>query len=508
VEVVTMPSPPRAPPGVALAVCALVVTTTIGCNRRVFEYVEPACGPTDIKDVVLADQKVDILVVVDNSGSMLEEQTEIARNFLNRDGTCPIPAAALADFARCDDADDRPVLCRYHNPSDELLAGELKDCGFLQILAAFDADFRVGVITTDVGRCDNRIPDRLGGEDRGFRPQRGCLQRDQPGGRSFIARDDVNDADPAVRDIAGRFSATLDDIRTWGSPSERGLDAVDLFFADDTDRDERCATDRDDFVRPDARLVLLFLSDEEDCSRVDGDGPFSCRDTDTSCTPRFAEFANDVCGADQQSHVRGAGSACYDDIDRLTPVSVYAERFRRLKANPADVTVAVIAGGVMTGDDVIAAGCDIGGDGRPQGGCTPLAGTDRSACPDCCLADAGTRYFALAAALGGIGDSICSASFKDTMIDIASFIGAVDVIRFSEPPTDTGLILVQQDDALVPRLPGTSCDDRDGWVLLDDGASLRLCGSARPGPGERLTVRAPLPGRCTSPGLGRDDDDG
>jgi len=500
-----MPSPLRAPPGVALALCVVVVAS--GCNRRVFEYVEPACGPTDIKDVALADQKVDILVVVDNSGSMLEEQVEIARNVLNTDGACPIPAEALADFARCDDGDDRPAVCRYHFPSETMLADELKDCGFLQILAAFDTDFRVGVITTDVGRCDNRIPERLGGEARGFRPQRGCLQRDPTGGRPFIARDDVNDPDPAVRDIGGRFRATLDDIRTWGSPSERGLDAVDLFFADDTDRDARCATDRDDFVRPDARLVLMFLTDEEDCSRIDDGGPFSCLASDTSCTPRFAEFGNDTCGADAQSHVRGAGSACYDDVDSLTPVSIYAERFRRLKANPDDVTVAVIAGGVIEGDDVVAGGCDIGADGRPVADCTPLAGTERAACPDCCLADAGTRYFALAAALGGIGDSICSANFKDTMIDIASFIGAVDVIRFSEPPADVALIVVQQGDALVPRVSGATCDDRDGWILLDDGASLRLCGSARPGPGERLTVRAPLPGRCTSPGLAIDDDE-
>ena len=501
-----MSSPLRAPLRGALALCVLVISPVAGCNRRVFEYVEPACGPTDIKDVALDDQKVDILIVVDNSGSMLEEQTEVARNILNRDGACPIPADALGDFARCDDEDDRPALCRYHNPSEDQLTGELKDCGFLQILAAFDADFRVGVITTDVGRCDNRIPEVLGGDARGFHPQRGCLQPDGQSGRRFIARNDVGDPDALVRDIGGRFDATLAGIRTYGAPSERGLDAVDLFFADDTDRDASCATDRDDFVRDDARLVLVFLSDEEDCSRVDDGGPFSCAAADTSCTPRFAEFGNDICGRDTQPHVRGAGSACYDNLDALTPVSVYADRFRRLKADPGDVTVAVIAGGVLVGDDVVAGGCDIGDDGRPAGGCRPLAGTERAACPECCLADAGSRYFALAAALGGIGDSICSASFKDTMIDIATFIGAVDVIRFSEPPSDPGLILVQQGDVLVPRLAGTTCDDRDGWILLDGGASLQLCGSARPAPGERLTVRAPLPGRCTSPGLGLDDE--
>jgi hypothetical protein len=57
-------------------------------------------------------------------------------------------------------------------------------------------------------------------------------------------------------------------------------------------------------------------------------------------------------------------------------------------------------------------------------------------------------------------------------------------------------------------ITGTTCDDRDGWILLKDGVSLRLCGTARPAPGERLIVRAPLPGLCTSPVLDLDEDEG
>ena len=95
-----------------------------GCNRRVFEHVEPVCGPTDIKDVALGDQKTDILVVIDNSGSMLEEQAEVARNFLSDDPACPIATSDLAAFARCDD-DDAPAVCRFHNPTREQLDEEL-----------------------------------------------------------------------------------------------------------------------------------------------------------------------------------------------------------------------------------------------------------------------------------------------------------------------------------------------------------------------------------------------
>lgn len=478
-----------------------------GCNRRVFEYVEPTCGPTGVIDVDVADEGVDILFVVDNSGSMREEQVEVARNMVNGDGSCPIVASDLADFRRCRepvDGVEPPAVCRFFNPSKEQLAGPLQSCGFLQVLAAFGTDFRVGVITTDVGRCDNRIPASLGGDDVGHRPQRGCLQPDGPDGRRFIARADLDSDDPAVRDIGGRFTRTLDQVGILGVPAERGLDAVDLFFADDTDRDVRCDADRDDFIRTDARLALIFLTDEEDCSRVGDDGPFTCAESETSCTERFAEFGDDICGEDTTPHLRGAGSACYDAASALTPVSVYAERFRALKARGSDVSVAVIAGAVAGDGGVVAGGCSTGGDGDAVAGCEPLRGRDRRTCPDCCLADAGTRYVELAGALAGVGGSICDASFRDTMIEIARFLGDTDVLRLADTPTNADLVLVIKDDALVPRLPGASCDGRDGW-LFEDERSLRLCGSARPAPGERLSVRAPLPGLCDDDANAFDD---
>jgi len=319
---------PVAPVAPVVAVVAGLVLCG-GCNRRVFEHVEPVCGPTDIKDVALGDQKTDILVVIDNSGSMLEEQAEVARNFLSDDPACPIATSDLAAFARCDD-DDAPAVCRFHNPAREQLDEELAACGFLQVLAAFDTDFRVGVITTDVGACDNRFSSLQGGADWGHRPQRGCLQPDTAfGSRKIIARDDVDDADPAVSDIGARFRGTLDNIRTFGTGTERGLDAVDVFFADDTVRDASCAGDRDAFVRDDARLVVVFVSDEEDCSSLDG-APFTCAVDDDSCVDRFAAFGDDAC-ADLTAQNGPPGTICYRELDQLTPVSLYADRFRAIK---------------------------------------------------------------------------------------------------------------------------------------------------------------------------------
>ena len=136
------------------------------CNRRVFEQVEPTCDVTIANDVdIPAEKASDILIVIDNSGSMQEEQSRLAAAFINETAACPINKNELKDFARCKDDPSVPV-CRFANPSPEVLEAPapdgLRDCGFIQVLSAFENDFRIGVITTDVGLCDNRLPGAQG----------------------------------------------------------------------------------------------------------------------------------------------------------------------------------------------------------------------------------------------------------------------------------------------------------------------------------------------------------
>src|SRR5688572_18036844 len=162
----------------ALAVVALTccVALTAACNKRVFRFVQPSCDRTIPLDISIPLQRAaDILIVVDNSGSMAEEQQKLADNFINLrcadpedDSTCECPLNDLADIPE-----------EFLNPQPSLYEGDgpLSKCGFIQLLAAFENDFRVGVITTDVGPCDNRFDQFATGE---FRPQRGCLQPDGP----------------------------------------------------------------------------------------------------------------------------------------------------------------------------------------------------------------------------------------------------------------------------------------------------------------------------------------
>jgi hypothetical protein len=552
-------------------VCVLVgaVVGLSACNRRVFERVEPTCDPTISSDVDIPTQKAaDILVVVDNSNSMREEQENLARNFVNPNvGTnapveCPIDPARLSDFARCKD-DDPPALCAFVNPSASQLqpGGELAGCGFIQILAAYENDFRVGVITTDVGVCDNRTPTVLGGlhckavptpeectvadtcdpagqlcvgsgapcitDDDcgltwGFRPQRGCLQPNGPPGTEFkiIARSDLDDRETSNDNIGLRFTRTLNNVSINGTGFERGLDAMRTFLDESNvaTRDPSCQGDLAAFLRDDAKLVVIFLSDEQDCSRTQ----------DNDVLP--AEFDGDQCSVVPiKSNLNGR--ACYERVSELTPVAAYADFLRERKANPDDVSVAVIAGGVRDADQTVTGGCRISDDGDPVAECYESRGQSNSpsVCGDaptdpvargpegrrcldesgnpkpcelpCCQADGGSRYFELADEFPrqSVKDSICYDSFRETMIKIAVKIGDVESVQIAEAPADDALIFVEKapreskDFGLVPRIAAEACTTEDGWYL--DKANpldirVRFCGDSRPGPGERVRVRA------------------
>ena len=97
--------------------------------------------------------------------------------------------------------------------------------------------------------------------------------------------------------------------------------------------------------------------------------------------------------------------------------------------------------------------------------------------------------------MNGLKDSICVDSFAQTMIKIAVFIADVDFVTLAEAPSNPALVFVEkaaagsEKFASVARIDGTECGAANGWVLAD-AVTVRFCGDARPGPGERIRVRA------------------
>ena len=510
----------RARSVVATALVVAALPCALSCNRRVFEEVQNACNLTIETNVDIPTNKAaDILIVVDNSGSMSEEQKNLVDNFLNpNENECPLQ-------------DLTAIPPQFTNPTRDLYTGNgpLAKCGFIQLLAAFQSDFRVGVITSTVSLCDNELPaaqaqpfcqanpgiDECAATDAdsggwGFRPQRGCLQPNGPPGTLDKVISAADLTDPNKKDLASRFKATLDNIRVFGSPYERELDAAAVFLqqAPGVKPNPDCDGDFDLFRRKDAALSVIFISDEDDCPHF---LPGSTIDD---------ELSGETCGVFQDMflppHLPGN---CYADTGqqsetaspKLSPVEAYKNAL--LAADP-NVKVAVIAGGLGEPGNLTASGCHVGSDGSPtggdclnSGGLSNFTGDGQQCDPDvvgpdfpagCCTADPGSRYFDLADTIGKNKDtdSICNASFRATMLDIAALVASTDTLELAEPPTSPNAVVVKltkagtADPTIVDHLADNAdCATQDGWKFESE-TRIDLCGTARPGPGDNIGVQA------------------
>lgn len=469
-----------------------------GCNKHVFEVVPRDC--TQEQQIVVPaqlDVPADILVVMDNSGSMCEEQANLAQNFF--DPACPI--------------DVNNVQPEYINPNDETLAALKPVCGFVQLLAAYENDWRIGVITTDVGQCDNRYGFAetqptltCDGQTQqwGRRPQRGCLQPHTLGDENalILQRGD--------NDVGTKFNNILSNISTFGSPFERGLDAMQVFLTPNASRAPGCEDHLDKFLRPEAKLVVIFITDEDDCSHGDAAGGMPDENLDESCdnaTEQFYSLKNPELSPDR----------CYTEPENLVDVSQFSAFLSGYKgADPGQVSVAVIAGATKDGaSQVNVEGCITGGNGDPEGACfasrgsSNLTGTNQKCNPQtlsdngitqpCCQADPGTRYYQLASSFGAAAskvDSICFQSFRQTMLEIAQFIARTDFVPLAEEPSNPAAIIVEVTHAgeteaeAVTRIPdGEDPNGRSGWQW-DGGTKINFYGDAAPGPGDEISVVA------------------
>jgi hypothetical protein len=449
---------------------------SLACNKHVFEIKERECVTEDrvVEDVDLGGP-IDILFVVDDSGSMAEEQEALADGFY-RD-TCPFLTDAVPFVPE-----------NEKNPTDARLAELAELCGFVQIIGAFERDFQVGLITTTVDECDNRYGQAPA--EWGRRPRRGCLMPSADGTKVFAQADDQ---------LQRRFREALESVGTYGSAFERGLDAAQIFFDEDALRAPSCEGDLGAFLRPEADLAVVFLTDEDDCSR---DGPLAGQDTLTDETPfRSCDIVAGT--APEPEEIELSPAACYDPQAALADVTHYATMLRTRKPPGREVRVAVIGGATGEGDTLAAAGCRPDPSG-PVGGCyasggqtasPQICGPDaRPGEPPCCLADGAHRYFQLADALGGLftGGSLC-APFAQTLMEVAAFFGRTDGVRLTEEPQNPAAVRVRvtrrdgSEEVLRPLgdMPDPSTDD--GWYF-ESPTQITFIGPSAPQPGDRIDV--------------------
>jgi hypothetical protein len=148
-----------------------------------------------------------------------------------------------------------------------------------------------------------------------------------------------------------------------------------------------------DFLRPDAELLVVFVSDEEDCSNTQPAGTMDNLD-------------------------------CYNSPRRLTPVSELVTAYQALRPSPTQVRLSAISGPSFASP----------------------------ACSETTLP--GLRYIEASLSTGGRAESICTTDWSGTMSRIAeSALGLSSSFQLSHVPLD-GTLEVMSDEQPVPQADG------------------------------------------------------
>jgi len=248
-----------------------------------------------------------------------------------------------------------------------------------------------------------------------------------------------------VAEVADNPAALEDAVRrfrcmawggTEGDPTERGLQAIEMFLDNDAAKPDGAR-----FLRDDAHLVIVVLSDEDDCSGYD--------DALSWFESEYAQVRLSQCPEIPEQPENISFGVCDWYKEQLAPVSQTAERVLAAKEEGYKVVVASIVGAA---DVFCANGCpnEAGNDCVPSEAC---AGTcvepgfcaqrvfrhdicaqtgesrQQSCASDNGIAYAGDRYIDFTRAFEdfGVSISICQDNFGEALERVAGLIENVGV---------------------------------------------------------------------------------
>ncbi len=270
-----------------------------------------ACSPDDTKKDVCTtppcnqevaiiplepSRDIDILFMIDNSGAMAEEQ-----------------AALIASFPQ-----------------------------FINVLSDTEAglpNLHIGVVSSDVGAGNFSLGSCEGSGDNGalqHTPAGNCSPPDD----AYIIDLD-NGGGSRTRNYQGELADTFSCIAQLGISGcsfEQPLESLKRAL-------QSSNTDNAGFLRDDAWLVLILLTNEDDCSASvpelfgDEDGPLGP-------LASFRCFESGVVCDDDQPRTLGVKTGCQsrENSTYLRSIAEYASFFKGLKSDPSDVIIAGIMG--------------------------------------------------------------------------------------------------------------------------------------------------------------------
>lgn len=224
---------------------------------------EPLPGPESV-------DAVDVLLVVDGSGSMADKQVFLAQSFR--------PFLERLRSPRCIDGAGDAVDAQPATPTDPCPAGSVREY-------TPDVTVHVGVVSSSLGTGGSPLcaptPERLN-DDAGRLVARspGSTTNDIPTYRNlgFFAWDPAGRLAPVPGDadfeqFAGNVEDAIRGVGEIGCGFEMPLEAMFRFLAephpvedDGDDADDVLLAQRAAFLRPDSVLSVILLSDENDAS--------------------------------------------------------------------------------------------------------------------------------------------------------------------------------------------------------------------------------------------------
>jgi hypothetical protein len=410
-----------------VAVVAVGLPIVLACVTRPVD--EPRIGETQQTPGYFPqsiEKDVDLLFVIDNSGSMDEEQTNLKNNF-----------PKLIEALRSDKLGADPT----GKPCNE---GTREGCTIPNV--------HIGVISTDLGAGNyTNLPScEVPGGDKGKLQVTPRVSGCTPPSKEFISyiegQTNIPNADPknpiqAVKDAFGCIAK----LGIAGCGYEHTLESARRAL-------DPKANLNPGFIRPEAFLSVIFITDEDDCSARN---PQLFDPTQTALTDPLGPLTSFRCfefGVRCDINDRnkmGPRKNCVPSQDWLYPVKERYEDFFRALKPPGRIIMAAIAGPT---DRV-----EVGKDGNKpvlRESCSSGAG----------VAVPGIRVKALIDAFAPDSQytSICEADFGPALIALGKkILGKLGAQCIASPIlTPNGGLACQQGDTYGPNLVcGQNCLD-------------------------------------------------
>jgi hypothetical protein len=439
-----------------LAITALLLAASVpisGCQDYPFVYrPNQRVAITQVREVIVQDSNTDILFVIDNSGSMAEEQANLVRN----------------------------------------------TAVFIEELAASDNEYRVGIVTMDARnqgssgldggmlRMQRATQAELDAASCGIGPSTGTLP--------YLERPPLGDPQEDAKRcrLVQDFVATVASLGIQGGGLEAGLLAAEIALSTDQ------GTSPTRLLRDSADLALIFLTDEDDCSLSDyGEDPWHnsrCYEEIANMLP-IEDYVASYAALKGEAGVRKVRAAliaggAQEGLEgggfipkgcRLTPEGA-SDDCGCWSSTDQDFFCEYLNGYGHVCD--ASTGCR--GTGGPGDMCSSTGQTcDMTRCD----ALPGTRYFDFMRALrkerldvgfsgGTFSDSICQPEYDQTLLTIARTVVLSDCFELEVPAADEGQINVNFKRIGIDGTTATTVLPRFG---TDADADCNDCGACSSG---------------------------